>query len=58
MKAAAFWSLWSWPRALAVLSAVGLIGGMLGDGGWNWLTWIGLGVPCVVAAWFGMLGRR
>jgi hypothetical protein len=50
----AFWSLWGWPLAIAILGAVGLVGGLVGDGGWDWLTWIGLGVPCVAAAWFGL----
>ena len=53
-----YWSSWGWPSALAVLSAVGLIGGLLGDGLWDWLAWIGLGPPCVVAVWFGLRGRR
>ncbi len=53
-----FWSLWGWPIAIAVLSAVGLGGALVGDGGWDWLGWIGLGVPCVVAAWFGLRPSR
>ena len=53
----AFWSLWGWPIALAVLSGVGLVGGLVGDGGSNWMTWIGLGVPCVAGLWFGLRGR-
>ncbi len=55
MKAS--WSLWSWPLALAILSGVGLVGGLIGDGGWDWLTWTGLGLPCAAAAWFGLRGR-
>jgi hypothetical protein len=57
MKAAASWSLWGWPSAIAILSAMGLVGGLLGDGAWDWLTWIGLGVPCGAALWFGLRGR-
>jgi hypothetical protein len=58
MRAASFWSLWGWPVVLAVLSAVGLVGGLVGDGGWDWVAWIGLGAPCVAAVWFGVRGRR
>ena len=52
-----FWHLWGWPLAIAILSGAGLVGGLVGDGGWDWLTWIGLGVPCAVAVWFGWRGR-
>ena len=53
----AFWSLWGWPIVIAVLSGGGLVGGLVGDGGSNWMTWIGLGVPCVVGLRFGLRGR-
>ena len=53
----AFWQLWGWPFAIAILSGAGLVGGLVGDGGWAWLTWIGLGVPCAAAARFGLRGR-
>ena len=53
----AFWHLWGWPLVIAILSGAGLVGGLVGDGGWAWLAWIGLGVPCVVAVWFGWRGR-
>jgi hypothetical protein len=58
MKGATFGSLWGWPIALAVLSGAGLVGGLLGDGGWDGLTWVGLGVPCAAGVWFGLRGRR
>ena len=57
MKASAFWSLWGWPLAIAVLSGAGLVGGLVGDGAWDWMTWVGLGVPCVASVWFGLRGR-
>lgn len=50
-------ALWRWPIALALLSAVGLVGALVGDGAWDWLGWIGLGVPSVTAVWFGLRGR-
>jgi len=53
----AFWAVWGWPLVIAVVSAVGLVGGLVGDGAWNWLGWIGLGVPCAAAAWFGLSSR-
>jgi hypothetical protein len=54
MKGPAFWSLWGWPLAIAILSGLGLVGGLVGDGAWDWLAWLGLGGPCVVAAGFGL----
>ena len=57
MKAAPFWALWGWPIVIAVLSGAGLVGGLVGDGAWDWMTWVGLGVPCAAAAWFGLRGR-
>jgi hypothetical protein len=49
--------LWGWPVAFAVVSAVGLVGGLWGDGAWDWLAWIGLGAPTAAAIWFGLRGR-
>ena len=50
-------ALWAWPTAISSLSAIGLVGGLCGGAAWYWLTWIGLGLPLALAAWFG-LGRR
>ena len=58
MKGGGFWSLWGWPLAIALLSGAGLVGALVGDGSWDGLAWVGLGVPCVVALWFGLRGRR
>ena len=57
MNSPVFWSLWGWPLAIAILSAAGLIGALVGDGGWDWLAWVGLGVPCIAALRFGLPGR-
>jgi hypothetical protein len=51
MTVRAFWSLWGWPLVLALTSAAGLVAGLLGDGWWDAVAWVGLGAPCVVAAW-------
>ena len=58
MTGARRWSPWGWPLAIAILSAAGLVGGLVGNGAWDWLSWIGLGVPCIAALWFGLRGRR
>ncbi len=58
MKGSLFRSLWAWPLAIAIVSAVGLVGALMGDGAWDWLAWIGLGLPCSAALWFGLRGRE
>jgi hypothetical protein len=40
------------PIMLGILSAIGLISALLGDDIWNVLSWITLGVPCAIIAWF------
>jgi len=50
-------SAWGWPLALALLSAAGLAGGLLGDGAWDGLAWLGLGAPCAAGIGFGLRGR-
>ena len=43
---------WRWPIVLGVATAVGLLSALLGDAGWDTLSWFGLGAPVAVAAWF------
>ena len=46
-----FFSIFGWPVLLALISAVGLLGARLGDGPWDWLSWLCLFVPMAVLAW-------
>ena len=39
------------PALLAVLGAAGLFAALLGDGGWDALAWLGLGLPAVLGSW-------
>ena len=48
---------WGWPVVMAVLTAMGLFCGLWGDGPWDLLSWLGLGVPTVAALYFGLRGR-
>ncbi|BCJ04739.1 hypothetical protein PRtIB026_A02340 [Pseudomonas sp. RtIB026] len=36
--------IFAWPALIAVLSAAGLFAALLGDGMWDVLAWVGLGV--------------
>jgi hypothetical protein len=44
-------SLWGMPILLGVLSVIGLVAGLLGEGWWDALAVAGLGAPVAVGAW-------
>lgn len=44
--------LWGWPIALGLLSASGLLSALVSDDWGNAWSWIGLGVPVLVMAWY------
>ena len=39
---------WRMPLLLGALSLGGLAAGIFGDGIWDWLCWLGLGIPVAV----------
>ena len=39
------------PALLALLGATGLFAALLGDGAWDALAWLGLGLPAVIGTW-------
>lgn len=43
--------IFRWPLWLAGGIVVGLVSGLLGEGGFDLIAWIGLGVPLLVCAW-------
>jgi hypothetical protein len=47
----AFRKLWGMPILLGAMTAVGLVAGLLGDGWWDAVSVVGLGVPVFVGAW-------
>lgn len=44
--------LWGVPLLLAIISLVGLISALVGDGLLDFLSWLGLGIPLLVIAWY------
>ncbi|MBC3206812.1 MULTISPECIES: hypothetical protein [unclassified Pseudomonas] len=48
-RQSSFWKVFSTPIVIALLSAGGLFAALLGDGLWDALSWVGLGVPAVLA---------
>jgi hypothetical protein len=41
------------PLALALLIGIGLVTALVGDGAWDVVSWVGLGVPAAVSLWYG-----
>jgi hypothetical protein len=52
VKRPGFLHVFGMPIVLAVLSAFGLLSALLGDGVWDELSWITLGVPVGVIVWY------
>ncbi|GGC62836.1 hypothetical protein [Undibacterium terreum] len=50
----AFLRLWGWPIALGILTVIGLISALLGDGAWDYLSALTLGVPVAVGGWYSL----
>ena len=49
--------IWGAPIALAILTAIGLVAALLGDGVWDYLSALTLGIPALLGAWY-CLRRR
>ncbi|MBD0704679.1 hypothetical protein FHJ31_06020 [Pseudomonas sp. Fig-3] len=56
-RQSSFWKVFGIPVAIGVLSAAGLFSALLGDGAWDAVSWVGLGVPTVLGTW-GLIKRR
>ena len=49
--------LWGWPIVLGLLTAVGLVAGLVSEGLGDVLAWLGLGLPVWIAIKHGVLRR-
>jgi hypothetical protein len=47
-----FWRLWGAPIVLGVMTAIGLLSALLGDGVWDAVSAVMLAAPVLVAGWF------
>ncbi|MBH8615329.1 MULTISPECIES: hypothetical protein [Pseudomonas] len=43
-----FWKVFATPTVIALFTAAGLFAALLGDGIWDALSWLGLGIPAVL----------
>ncbi|MBY8947521.1 hypothetical protein J1G35_16805 [Pseudomonas sp. SH10-3B] len=46
-----FWKVFGIPLGIGLLSVTGLFAALLGDGLWDSLSWLGLGIPALIGAW-------
>jgi hypothetical protein len=49
-----FGPIWTAPILLGVLTIVGLVSALLGDGVWDTLSALALGIVAAVGAWHGL----
>ena len=52
-----FMRMWGAPVALAALTIIGLISALVGDGVWDHVSAVALGVPVLLCLWFGLRRR-
>jgi hypothetical protein len=52
-----FGRMWGAVIIIGIFTAVGLLSALLGDGIWDMASAVTLGVPVVVAGWFGFAKR-
>jgi hypothetical protein len=52
------WQIFSWPLAIGVLSTIGLVAALVGDGVWDSVSWLALFVPIALYALFLLRPRR
>ena len=43
--------IWSGPIIIGVVSAIGLLSALLGDGIWDAVSWASLSAPMAIIAW-------
>jgi hypothetical protein len=53
-----FLKLWGMPILLGLLTILGLLSALLGDGIWDIVSAFALGLPVAVGAWYGLRGWR
>ena len=55
-RQSSFWKVFSIPLAIGLVSLMGLFSSLLGEGAWDVLSWIGLGIPVWISVQ-GLLKR-
>lgn len=47
-----FWKIWGIPVIIGICSAFGLVSALTGDGMFDYLSWLTLGLPVVVTVFY------
>ncbi len=47
-----FWKVWGIPVIIGIFSLIGLLTALVGDGLYDLLSWILLGIPVLIIIWF------
>jgi hypothetical protein len=50
-------AIFRWPLLIAVLTAIGLLSALVGDDGWDALSWALLAVPVGLGGYFSLARR-
>jgi hypothetical protein len=50
-------ALWGAPIALGLISVLGLWSALIGDGWWDVVSWVCLGLVAAVCLWFGLVAK-
>jgi hypothetical protein len=50
--------VWFWPIVVGVLSAIGLLSGLLYDGLGDAVSWLALLVPVALSVWYGWVRKN
>ena len=53
-----FMALWGMPILLGILTLVGLVSALLGDGIWDLVSAFALGAPVLVGLWYSLRPKR
>lgn len=53
-----FFHIWTIPLILAVISGMGLLAALNGDRLWDALSWLSLGIPLIVGAYYLITNLR
>jgi hypothetical protein len=53
-----FGQIFAAPMVIGVLSVIGLISALVGDGIWDAVSWLALGVPVALCAYFTLRSRN
>jgi uncharacterized protein involved in cysteine biosynthesis len=56
-RQSSFWKVFGMPMLIGILCAAGLFSALLGDGLWDAVSWLGLGIPSLLAV-RGLVLRR